>query len=242
MNEKLREKYIQNLNFICETYLNSSELMKSWETNPETDERELIETDERAIRNYDIGRAFSLQAINAIWEICPEKSTYHQEATEIYSYLQTMSQSYDFRLYALLCNLANDLKLGFIGKISSLLQMEIFLDYLDMARHLLDEGYKDAAAVITGSTLESHLRQLCTTNQLPVDEVKKDGTIRPKKADVLNADLKKNGIYTLYDQKMVTAQLDLRNNAAHGKYELYTGDQVANFIDWLTDFIERNPA
>ncbi len=240
MNEKLREKYIQILDSICQSYLNLAEISKSWINDPETGKQKFVETGERLIPNYDVSYAFCIQAINAILEICPENSPYYQEVIEIHSNLDI--RSYDFRLYNLLCNLRHDIEIGFIGKMSSLLQREIFIDYLDMARHLLDEGYKDASAVITGSTLESHLRQLCITHQIPIEEIRKDETKRPKKADVLNADLKKNGIYTLYDQKMITAQLDLRNNAAHGKYELYTDDQVANFIDWLTDFIERNPA
>ncbi|MEY4589075.1 MAG: hypothetical protein RL497_1151 [Pseudomonadota bacterium] len=30
-----------------------------------------------------------------------------------------------------------------------------------MAQHLLVDGYKNAAAVVCGSTLEAHLKQLC---------------------------------------------------------------------------------
>ena len=58
----------------------------------------------------------------------------------------------------------------------------------------------------------------------------------------MNADLKKDEVYSLYDQKMVTAQLDIRNNAAHGKYDAYNNEDVERFIDWLSDFIDRFPA
>ena len=34
-------------------------------------------------------------------------------------------------------------------------------DFLDMAYHLLENDYKDASAVMIGSVLEEHLRQLC---------------------------------------------------------------------------------
>ena len=37
---------------------------------------------------------------------------------------------------------------------------ELFADFLEMADYLLSEGYKDPAAVLGGSMLEEHLRQL----------------------------------------------------------------------------------
>lgn len=37
-------------------------------------------------------------------------------------------------------------------------------EFLDMSQHLNEAGYKDAAAVIAGSTLESHLKELAVKN------------------------------------------------------------------------------
>ena len=39
-----------------------------------------------------------------------------------------------------------------------------------MAEYLLHEGYKDSAAVIAGSTLESHLRALCNKNGIDIKQ------------------------------------------------------------------------
>ena len=41
-----------------------------------------------------------------------------------------------------------------------LVSAEIFSDFLEMARYLLDQNFKDAAAVTIGSVLEEHLRML----------------------------------------------------------------------------------
>ena len=76
---------------------------------------------------------------------------------------------------------------------------------------------KDAAAVMIGSVLEEHLRQLCHSHKVDIFTLKGMDEM-PKKADVLNADLKKSGAYGPLDQKQVTAWLGLRNSAAHGKY------------------------
>ena len=113
-------------------------------------------------------------------------------------------------------------------------------DSLEMAQHLLNEGYKDPAAVMAGSVLEEHLRQLCQKHGIPT-EATRQGRPQPKKADALNADLAKKEVYNRLDQKNVTAWLDLRNKAAHGKYQEYTEEQVALMLQSLSDFMVRIP-
>jgi hypothetical protein len=118
----------------------------------------------------------------------------------------------------------------------------MFEDLNEMAKHLLHEGYKDAAAVIAGSSLESHLHQLSNKYGVQVDHVAPDGASKHKKADQLNQELRKKSVYALFDQKQITAWLDLRNNAAHGNYSAYDEQQVAKLIEWVEDFISKNPA
>ena len=107
-----------------------------------------------------------------------------------------------------------------------------------MADHLHYQKYKDAAAVVAGSVLEEHLRQLCAAASLPVED-SSQGRSLPRKADSLNADLAKAGKYSKLDQKTVTAWLDLRNKAAHGKYSEYTIEQVALMLAGVREFISR---
>ena len=49
----------------------------------------------------------------------------------------------------------------------------------------------------------------------------------------------KTGKYTVSEQKQVTAWLDLRNKAAHGKYSEYVKQQVGLMLDGVRDFIFR---
>ena len=129
---------------------------------------------------------------------------------------------------------------GWLFNLRSLVSADIFADYL-VASHLSDGGYKDPAAVLAGSTLEEHIRQLCQNNGVPVEE-NKNGKLVPLRADRLNAELAKAGVYGKLDQKNVTAWLDLRNKAAHGHYGDYTEDQVRLLIQSVGDFIARHPA
>lgn len=127
---------------------------------------------------------------------------------------------------------------GWFRTTRGLLSAEIFGDFLEMAEHLVSEHYKDAAAVIVGSSLEEHLRQLATTASIPT-ELTRGEDVKPRKADALNADLTAAGVYSKLDQKSVTAWLDLRNKAAHGKYAEYDEAQVRHMIEGVRQFLAR---
>lgn len=127
---------------------------------------------------------------------------------------------------------------GWLFTIKGIVSAEIFSDFLEMAEHLLKEGYKDAAAVMVGSVLEEHLRQLCLKNSIPIEK-DKDGKLIPKKADLLNSELASVTIYNKLDQKSITSWLDLRNNAAHGKYSEYSKEQVEFMCQGVMNFMMR---
>lgn len=133
--------------------------------------------------------------------------------------------------------MSHDIKAGYLISFEEVIHADIFSDFLEMADYLVSSGYKDASAVIAGSTLESHLRQLCKKTGIPTEQNDK-----PLKADRLNSDLVKSGIYGKLDQQNVIAWLGLRNNAAHGNYNEYSKEQVKLLVSSIRDFITRNPA
>lgn len=142
------------------------------------------------------------------------------------------------RAHAILLAIKNEIEGGWVFSVKQLITAEIFSDFLEMAEHLLSQEYKDPAAVMIGSVLEENLRQLCLANQIEI-ELEKNDCMIPKKADRLNSDLAKAGIYTKLDQKSVTMWLDLRNKAAHGKYEEYSKEQVDLMFQGVMDFLTR---
>jgi len=135
-------------------------------------------------------------------------------------------------------SIKNEIAGGWLISVKGLITAEVFSDFFEMAEHLLSNGYKDAAAVIIGSTLEEHLRQLCIRSSIETS-VKTGDTAVAKKADALNADLAKAGTYNKLDQKNVTAWLDLRNKAAHGKYDEYNREQVETMLRGVGEFCAR---
>jgi hypothetical protein len=139
---------------------------------------------------------------------------------------------------AILKAIRGEIEGGWLFTVRGLVTAEVFTDFMDMAEYLLESGYKDPAAVIAGSTLEGHLRQLCMKNGVPVVK-QKDGKDVPQKADQLNIDLAKAEVYAKLDLKNVTAWLDLRNKAAHGEYTVYNADQVKGMITGIAEFMAR---
>lgn len=180
--------------------------------------------------------------ISVINRIMGTNSEYYKQAMNVLSKTETINPiSKLIMLGGVLSGLYEDLKAGNLRSFSELIHADVFSEYIEMAEYLLEEGYKDPAAVITGSTLEEHLRKLCIKNGIDI-EIMSSGKLRSKKADGMNSDLAKQGVYSKLEQKSVTAWLDLRNKAAHAKYSEYNDSQVNQMIMGVRDFIIRNPA
>ena len=148
-------------------------------------------------------------------------------------YRESMSHIMSNKVGALRA-LRRDYDAGYLSSVQSLVRAEVFADFLEMAEHLLEQGYKDPCAVLVGGVLEDHLRSLCQGRGIPLQMSGK-----PKKADSMNNDLASAGVYSKLDQKNVTAWLDLRNKAAHAQYGEYNADQVQNLLTGVREFAAR---
>lgn len=181
--------------------------------------------------------AFIMRVEALVARICRPDSAYAKRAALQQSFVGARA----VHLASVMNALRADMQMGYLRSFSEILHADLFSDYLEMASHLNESGYKDAAAVIIGSTLESHLRQLSAKFGVPLVVPTPNGD-RPKKADAVNADLAKGGAYGRFEQKQITAWLDLRNNAAHGDYAKYGADQVGLLLEGVRSFIAKFPA
>jgi hypothetical protein len=172
----------------------------------------------------------------AIMRIAGEKSAYMAEFEAARANTDWIGFQ-ALKIIGIVRQLKHDLAYGYLATTRELLHAETFADFLEMSEHLISEGYKDAAAVIGGSALEVHLRNLAAKHALSVELNGK-----PKKADQLNSELAAESAYSKLDQKNVTAWLHLRNKAAHGHYQDYGENQVRLFLSQITDFMVRIPA
>ncbi|HUT03855.1 MAG TPA: hypothetical protein VM163_08200 [bacterium] len=135
-----------------------------------------------------------------------------------------------------------DYEKGYLAEIHELIHGDLFSDFLEQAEYLLEETWKDPAAVIAGGVLEEHLRKLCQKNGIETVAPDKKGKMQPKKASRMNDELKGKGAYEKLGHSQVDSWLKLRNLAAHGKYHEYDDKQVGIMISGIRDFIVRRPA
>ena len=135
-------------------------------------------------------------------------------------------------LQGLLQAMQHDVDRGLLGEIRQLLRGELFVDFIEMAEHLLEEGYKDAAAVLIGGVLENALRSLAEANSIPIHNEKG----RRLALESLNAGCAAADLSAKMVQKQITSWGDLRNNAAHGQYEKYDADSVRMMLLFVQKF------
>lgn len=185
--------------------------------------------------DYPLRVEFIAASKSFLSSLLGKNSTYYEEFLSV----EKGSGSSGIRACkSILTALKKEVEGGWLFTVKGLVSAEIFSNFLEMAEHLLKEGYKDPAAVMIGSVLEEHLRQLCQKNNVDIVVVKGTDTI-PKKADAMNIDLCKATVYNMLDQKQITSWLDLRNKAAHGKYSEYTKEQVDLMYQGVLNFISR---
>jgi hypothetical protein len=123
------------------------------------------------------------------------------------------------RVKAVFLAAKEDFEGGYLSKVRTLVQAEVFGSELEQAEELLSAGYFVAAAVIAGVVLETSLRLTCEQIGIP------EG-----KLDKMNSDLAKAGKYNSLVQKRITAVAGLRNSAAHGKSNEFSREDVSAMI------------
>jgi hypothetical protein len=127
---------------------------------------------------------------------------------------------------------ADDYEQGFLFDTRTLIEAEVFDDFLEQSEHLLDSGYYQPAAVVIGSVLEDGLRKLCEKHEISL--------ITKPKLDTMNAELAKKGAYSKLTQKRITMLADIRNKAAHGEWDKFTKADVGEMLSSVRQFMETH--
>ena len=98
-----------------------------------------------------------------------------------------------------------------------------------MAGHLLSGGYKDAAASIAGAVLENGLRTIAKGAGVSVKSREDISSLNHKCAAA--------DVYSRLVQKKLQVWADVRNSAAHGKFEEYQTADVRDMIAGIEAFL-----
>jgi len=171
-------------------------------------------------------KAGSLSFLNNVFG---ENSTHFQGFQESCKYA---SYSEALKGQSILKAAKEDLEGGYLKKLDTLVSADIFTDFLEMAEHLVEQGYKDPAASLIGGVLENGLKRIARNHNITVKSNEDIGA--------LNSKLAAAQIYNRLMQKRVQVWNDIRNNADHGNFSEYTLDLVEEMLRGVRDFLGQN--
>jgi hypothetical protein len=121
----------------------------------------------------------------------------------------------------------SDLEEGLLPDLAARIRSEVEGDLLGQAARLLNEGLKDAAAMLIGAVLEDALRQLCRKHNLPEGDT----------IEKMNEPLRQAGVYGLPQKQQVTAWAAIRNKADHARFGDYVEAEVRMMHQGVSGFI-----
>jgi hypothetical protein len=130
---------------------------------------------------------------------------------------------------ALLRNLREDVAEGYLENFFLGVAGDILSDLLDLGAWSLDEGSKEAGAVLAGSALEVGLRRVAGARS--VDITKARGI------DAINNALAKAGVYGSVRRSQIDAWRVLRNKAIHGEDREYAEADVRLMLEGVRGFL-----
>lgn len=182
---------------------------------------------------YDLRREtylpWRIKVLNILERSCGKESQHFKHAI---SDVAGPDHVVFLHLQAALVAAYEDCKGGYLFDKKSLIEAEVFVDFLDQADELIESGYVHAAAVIAGGVLEKHLRSMCDSRGIPT--LKENG--KHKMMDDLNMELRKNEAYNTLKWRQVTVWAQIRNDAAHRNFEKYDAKDVSDQIKGISAF------
>jgi hypothetical protein len=118
---------------------------------------------------------------------------------------------------------------GYLINIKTLISAEIFANFIEMAEHLIEDDYKDAAALLCGAALENGLKKIAEKNNIKLKQDENLNSLNKKCSDA--------NLYNRLVQKRIHIWIDIRNNSAHGNFKDYSKEDVLEMIKGVRDFL-----
>ncbi|WP_417909414.1 hypothetical protein [Candidatus Electronema sp. PJ] len=238
MNSNIKQKYLRHLD----------ELISEAQSLPIGSRRERVYTPCSGNESYETVEflmfaefvQWRTSAASVLDAVVPRTSI-HRKAVDAFPDLKNNLYSRNYGV-SFLKSIRHAFEQGLFEDISSQIDAEISAEYLNQAEALLsysrpsDRG-EVAAAVITGAVLEHGLRMLYGKLE-PKEPVESDG--KALTLGGLIEALKKRAVFNELTAKHLRAWADIRNTAAHGRFDEFTRPQVEKMVAGVTDFLARH--
>jgi hypothetical protein len=177
--------------------------------------------------NVEMLSEWRIQSLNLLCGLFGPEHVYQREFQALS--MQETDRNSVLKGIGLLRALREDVDSGNLSSFATLVSAEVFSEFLEMAKYLLDQAYKDAAASILGAVLEDFLRRLALDKGLPVS--RSDGI------DSLNQKLARSQIYNAVVHKRIDVWRQMRNSADHGRFADYASIDVQEMHRGIEDLI-----
>ena len=164
-----------------------------------------------------------------IWDIVGGQSIYFEKVKAIQD---SSYREHFFAIWNILVELEKDLRLDLLGDTEDLVRAEVFTDFLEMAQHLLETGYKDPAAVLVSTVLENGLRRIAEKHNIAVKDKDDISSLNTKLGDAR--------AYNKLDRSQIQTWKKLRDSATHGKYKEYTKPKVEAMLEGVRRFLAEH--
>lgn len=180
--------------------------------------------------NYPSFVAWRVQILNLLTQPLGKDNVYIQEFNPKGKSTMGASEITVRRYQEILRALKEDILGGYITDVKTLISAEVFDDFLDMADHLLECGYKDPVASLCGAVLENGLGRIAANADIE---------LRPIEGlSSLNSKCLKAEIYSRLLHLKIQTWTDIRNNADHGQFNEYSESNVHDMLKGVRQFLE----
>jgi hypothetical protein len=129
---------------------------------------------------YGIFVEWQTQALNFLTNLLGTGHVY------VESFKKTVNESSPSQVEAgqgILRAVREDIQGGYLTDVRALVSAEVFTDFLEMAEHLHEGGYKDPAASLAGAVLEDGLRKIAATHGIKAKTKDDLGSLNQRIAD-----------------------------------------------------------
>lgn len=132
---------------------------------------------------------------------------------------------------AILESAKEEIEKGFLFKIEHLLSVDLFDSILEQAEYLVNNGFKDVAAVLGRVVIEKSLKDIARSRGLEFSE-------KVKLAE-LNNMLWKSKAYEINVWRITQGHVDIGNLAAHGDFDKFNEQSVKDMLKWIRETLLR---
>lgn len=178
----------------------------------------------------ELANQWGVSCLNILSKTFGENSDYYKRFDNLFNDLSKGTSNTAPKCLGIIKAAKDDYENGYLFNTRTLIEAEVFTDFIQQAEELLKKGYFQPAAVIAGSVLEDALRKLCQKNNI----------IFPNKPTIepMNVELAKIGVYNNFIKDKVSSIGKLRNHAAHGEWDKFEKHNVEDMIRDVRRFME----